>query len=88
MSMFKIFFCLFFLANYMFAKKNCNDLLSYYKINYVTKSYKGWMRVCNNDKLELYTNININKDDKDDICNCFYYDYKDRDVVIKDKDKR
>ena len=72
----------------VFGKKECDELLNSYNLDFYTKSYKGWMRVCNNDKLELYTKVKIDKNIKNEICNCFYYDYKDRDITIKDKDKR
>lgn len=63
----------------------CDKLLTYFEIDIKTKGYKGWQRVCNNDKLYLYTKKPINKKDEKDICNCFYYDYKDRDLGIKEK---
>lgn len=65
--------------------KECSNLLNYYEIDIKTKGYKGWMRVCNNDKINLYTKRPLSKEIEIEICKCFYYDYKDRDVTIKEK---
>ena len=67
------------------AKETCEKILKDFEIDLKTKGYKGWQRVCNNNKLYLYTKIQLNKENKEDICNCFYYDYKDREIFIKDK---
>lgn len=67
------------------AKENCEDVLSRFEIEIKTKGYKGWQRVCNNNKLYLYTKKPLIAKDEKDICNCFYYDYKDRDLGIKEK---
>lgn len=69
----------------VFAKKECSEVLSIYSLDYNTKSFKGWMRVCNNDKLNLYVTTKLTTQEKEIICNCFYYDYKDRDVTIRNK---
>lgn len=67
------------------AKETCEKILGYFEIDVKTKGYKGWQRVCNNNKLYLYTKTPLNKEDEKNICNCFYYDYKDRDLDIKEK---
>lgn len=67
------------------AKETCEKILGHFEIDVKTKGYKGWQRVCNNNKLYLYTKTPLNKEDEKNICNCFYYDYKDRDLDIKEK---
>ena len=69
----------------LYAKESCEDVLSRFEIEIKTKGYKGWQRVCNNNKLYLYTKKPLIAKDEKDICNCFYYDYKDRDLGIKEK---
>lgn len=69
----------------LYAKESCDDVLSRFEIEIKTKGYKGWQRVCNNNKLYLYTKKPLIAKDEKDICNCFYYDYKDRDLGIKEK---
>lgn len=70
----------------LYAKENtCDDILSRFEIEIKTKGYKGWQRVCNNNKLYLYTKKPLIAKDEKDICNCFYYDYKDRDLGFKEK---
>ena len=69
----------------LYAKESCEDMLSRFEIEIKTKGYKGWQRVCNNNKLYLYTKKPLIAKDEKDICNCFYYDYKDRDLGIKEK---
>ena len=69
----------------LYAKESCEDMLSRFEIEIKTKGYKGWQRVCNNNKLYLYTKKPLITKDEKDICNCFYYDYKDRDLGIKEK---
>lgn len=81
-----IFILLFMFSTSLYSKESeCGYVLSYFDIDIKTKGYKGWQRVCNNDKLYLYTKKPITKKDEKDICNCFYYDYKDRDLGIKEK---
>ena len=69
----------------LYAKESCDDVLTRFEIEIKTKGYKGWQRVCNNNKLYLYTKKPLIAKDEKDICNCFYYDYKDRDLGIKEK---
>ena len=69
----------------LYAKESCEDVLSRFEIDIKTKGYKGWQRVCNNNKLYLYTKKPLIAKDEKDICNCFYYDYKDRDLGFKEK---
>ena len=69
----------------LYAKESCEDVLSRFEIEIKTKGYKGWQRVCNNSKLYLYTKKPLFVKDEKDICNCFYYDYKDRNLGIKEK---
>lgn len=69
----------------LYAKESCDDVLTRFEIDIKTKGYKGWQRVCNNNKLYLYTKKPLIAKDEKDICNCFYYDYKDRDLGIKEK---
>ncbi len=69
----------------LYAKESCEDVLSRFEIEIKTKGYKGWQRVCNNNKLYLYTKKPLIAKDEKDICNCFYYDYKDRDLGFKEK---
>lgn len=69
----------------LYAKESCDDVLARFEIEIKTKGYKGWQRVCNNNKLYLYTKKPLIAKDEKDICNCFYYDYKDRDLGIKEK---
>ena len=69
----------------LYAKESCDDVLSRFEIEIKTKGYKGWQRVCNNNKLYLYTKKPLIAKDEKDICNCFYYDYKDRDLGFKEK---
>lgn len=69
----------------LYAKESCDDVLTRFEIEIKTKGYKGWQRVCNNNKLYLYTKKPLLAKDEKDICNCFYYDYKDRDLGFKEK---
>lgn len=69
----------------LYAKESCEDVLTRFEIEIKTKGYKGWQRVCNNNKLYLYTKKPLIAKDEKDICNCFYYDYKDRDLGFKEK---
>lgn len=69
----------------LYAKESCDDVLTRFEIEIKTKGYKGWQRVCNNNKLYLYTKKPLIAKDEKDICNCFYYDYKDRDLGFKEK---
>ena len=63
------------------VKYECEVLFNKYGIDQVTKSYKGWMRVCNNNKLHLYSKQKyIDKKDVNLLCNCFKDNYKTRDV--------
>lgn len=63
--------------------RECHRLYTRYGIDPITKSYKGWLRVCNNDKIHLYTkNLFLEKEDKVSVCKCFTDDYKTRDVEI------
>lgn len=64
-------------------KVKCNILYKKYNIDINTKSYKGWKRVCNNNKLFLYSNRNfIPYIDQRTICNCFISHYKTRNVEV------
>ncbi len=65
--------------------KECEKIFLEYEIDVKTKGYKGWQRVCNNDKLYLYTKKPLTKNSQQDVCKCFYYDYKNRDIDIKDR---
>ncbi len=61
----------------------CKILFTRYHVDNTTKSYKGWMRVCGNNKLHLYTKQKyIDSVDKINICNCFKNNYKTRDVEV------
>lgn len=64
----------------------CRTLFNKYQIDPVTKSYKGWMRVCGNGKIHLYSKQKyIEEKDVKELCGCFKDNYKTRDVeVIKD----
>ena len=50
--------------------KKCEAILNRYGIDIKLKSKSGWARVCYNDKLNLYTTIEISEKDKKDICRC------------------
>ena len=69
----------------LYAIESCDDVLTRFEIEIKTKGYNGWQRVCNNNKLYLYTKKPLIAKDEKDICNCFYCDYKDRDLGIKEK---
>lgn len=58
----------------------CEIVLSKYGINPILKSNSGWMRVCSNDKLHLYTENNLTQQEKDLICKCVITTEKDRSV--------
>lgn len=85
MKIFKWVIIVFCLQLSIFAKDDCIEVLRRYKLDNNIKSFKGWMRVCNNDKLNLYVSTKLTKLEKETICNCFYYEYKDRDVTIRNK---
>ena len=48
----------------------CERLMTKYRINYEIKTDRGWKRVCNNKKLQVYTKLYIEQVDYDSICNC------------------
>lgn len=67
-------------TNIAIASELCKEIFSFYNIKENIKTYKGWMRVCNNDKIELYIDEPISIYDKEQICQCFTDDTKDRDI--------
>lgn len=67
------------------GKPDCVNIISHFDIDVKTKGYKGWQRVCNNNKLYLYTKKSLSLEEEKEICDCFYYDYKDRDLGIKEE---
>lgn len=58
----------------------CEVVLSKFGINPMLKSNSGWLRVCSNDKLHLYTENNLTRQEKDLICKCVITVEKDRSV--------
>ena len=65
-----ILILLFITCNNLYAREiECTKLLSYFELEIKTKGYKGWQRVCNNEKLYLYTKKPISEKDKQCICN-------------------
>lgn len=60
--------------------KKCEMILNRYGIDPYLKSNSGWMRVCNNDKLHLYTENILTEEEKDLICKCVITTEKDRSV--------
>lgn len=84
--MFKVFvivFLFFLVPTHSKTRgKNCETIFEFYGINKNIKAYKGWMRVCTNDKLELYSNKDLGPYDKKVICECFDDEYKTRDIDI------
>ena len=59
---------------------SCKQLFVHYSIREELKSYKGWKRVCLNDKIQLYTKLRISPIDKAIMCNCFSVNNKARDI--------
>ncbi len=81
-----ILIVLFVLCGNLYGNKTaCNLVLTQFDIDVKTKGYKGWQRVCNNNKLYLYTKKSLSLEEEKEICDCFYYDYKDRDLGIKEE---
>lgn len=64
----------------LFASEDlfCNEIFERYRIREELKSYKGWMRVCKNNKLDLYASVEMDQNEKDKICSCFAKDKGDR----------
>lgn len=60
----------------------CSVLFNKYGIDARIKSYRGWLRVCNNNKITLYTKTILSKEDKDIICECFEDTDKNRDIYL------
>lgn len=58
----------------------CKELVREYNLDIKLKTYNGWKRVCNNDKLYLYTSIKPNAIDTFTICNCFIESEIDRNI--------
>ncbi len=56
----------------LFSSTNstCTDVMFTYGIDYNIKRSKGWRRVCNNNKIHLYSNITLDKESVDFICRC------------------
>lgn len=81
---FKIILLIFLLlSTNSFSKardEECREVFYIYNINPNIKSYKGWMRVCSNDKLDLYTNKVLTNYYKSYICQCFENDVKSRNI--------
>lgn len=62
----------------------CNKLIAEYGIDPKIKSYKGWSRVCNNNKLYLYSKKPISGEDASSLCKCFKNTVKNRDIYLKE----
>ncbi len=61
----------------------CQSLFKTYGIDPDIKSYKGWMRVCKNGKINLYSKYKLSSDIRDGICGCFKSTDRDRDLEVK-----
>ena len=69
----------------MAEQSKCLILLDRYGIRPDLKSNSGWARVCNNDKLDLYTSNGLSTTEKEAICKCLVFGVKDRSIeVFKD----
>jgi len=64
----------------------CISLYARHNIDVNIKTNKGWVRVCNNDKLKLYTITELSKYDKVRICDCLKNELnnniKDRSIEV------
>lgn len=58
----------------------CKNIIRDYNLDLKLKTYNGWKRVCNNDKLYLYTNRFPEPLDKLIICQCFSESEIDRNI--------
>jgi len=50
----------------------CNQVYTKYKIDTNIKSRKGWMRVCRNNKLDIYIDKPLDNNETKIICGCLY----------------
>lgn len=66
----------------IYGKEFCSEVFRTYNIREDLKNYRGWMRVCKNDKLYLYTTVNISNKEKELICSCFKDNTKDRSIEV------
>jgi len=69
------------LAGSSIEKQRCSFILNRFGINPNLKSNASWIRVCNNDKLSLYTDKDLSVIDKEIICNCLVIKEVDRSIV-------
>lgn len=84
----KVIFVLFLTISVGSSKTlPCRDLLRLNNIDPKVKSYRGWRRVCNNDKLFLYTKHKLTKEDKNALCSCFVDSSKNRDLYLRANSK-
>lgn len=52
------------------ADQICTDIYNRHGIDKDLKSVKGWKRVCNNEKIQNYTDKVLSKSTADEICSC------------------
>jgi hypothetical protein len=64
--------------NTVYPNRKCDDVINEYGINNNLKTAKGWLRVCNNNKLSLYTDHIPKKNLYGILCECLSKDIDQR----------
>lgn len=75
-----VFISLIYVDLFGSERAYCDKLFEHYRIREELKSYNGWSRVCKNNKLNLYTEVDIDKETEVILCSCFVPKKIDRSV--------